>query len=229
MRAMLSLWQHNPEGVPTTIQQEDDGSLNLSDVDIWMWLKFITPTKGVMMRQQLMQLFGEAGQWASLVDVSELPAPCSSKLHNSSWTEYKSRSQPTANMLLKDLAIGLGKQVGVTLTHMARVEEYAACALAKMAHSSASQLGKRLHEMAQTKDCLDCRKRQLIESNKLDSELLVITLTNQPSVMASSAIAPPPCAPEGGSTKIRPALAPYSDGNVFMGNVNDSVTDDIYQ
>ena len=36
MWLMLFLGQHNPEGVPTTIQQEDDGSLNLSDVDIWM-------------------------------------------------------------------------------------------------------------------------------------------------------------------------------------------------
>ena len=80
---MLSSWQHNPEGVPTAIQQEDDGLLNLSDVDIWMWLKLITPSKGVMTRQQLMQLFGEVGQWASLVDASKLPAPHSSKLRNS--------------------------------------------------------------------------------------------------------------------------------------------------
>ena len=53
MQSMLFLWQHNPEGVPTTIRQEDDGSLNLSDVDIWIWLKSITPSKGVMIRQQL--------------------------------------------------------------------------------------------------------------------------------------------------------------------------------
>ena len=83
MRSMLFLWQHNPEGFPTTIRQEDDKSLNLSDVDIWMWLKLITPTKGMMIRQQLMQLFGEAGQWAALVDASKPPAPCSSKLCNS--------------------------------------------------------------------------------------------------------------------------------------------------
>ena len=62
MQSMLSLWQHNPEGVPTAIQQEDDRSLNLSNVDIWMWLKLITPSTGVMIRQQLMQLFGEVGQ-----------------------------------------------------------------------------------------------------------------------------------------------------------------------
>ena len=48
MVEVLSLWQHNPEGVPTAIRQEDDGSLNTSDVDIWMWLKTLTPIKGVM-------------------------------------------------------------------------------------------------------------------------------------------------------------------------------------
>ena len=83
MWSMLSSWQHNPEGVPTAIQQEDDGSLNLSNVDIWMWLKLITPSRGMMIRQQLMQLFGEAGQWASLVDASKLLAPRSSELGNS--------------------------------------------------------------------------------------------------------------------------------------------------
>ena len=61
-------------------------------------------------------------------------------------------------MSLKDLAIWLGKYAGVNLTCAAKIEEYAACALAKMAHSSTSRLGKRLHEMAWTKDHLDRRK-----------------------------------------------------------------------
>ena len=82
MQSMLYLWQHNPEGIPTAIQQEDDGSLNLSDVDIWIWLKHITPSKGMMVRQRLLQLFGEAGQWASLVDTNKLPAPSGSELCN---------------------------------------------------------------------------------------------------------------------------------------------------
>ena len=83
MQIMLHAWQRNPEGVPTVIRQEDDGSLNLSDVDIWMWLQIIILSKGVLIRQQLMQLFGEAGQWASLVDASKLLAPHSSELCNS--------------------------------------------------------------------------------------------------------------------------------------------------
>ena len=64
---------------------------------------------------------------------------------------------------------------------------------------------------------------------KLDSELLMISPTTQPSVMTSSVATPPPYDKEGGSTETKPALAPYSDGDVLMGNVNDSVTDDLYQ
>ena len=74
-----------------------------------MWLKLITLAKGVMIRQRLMQLFGEAGQWASLVDASKLLTPCSSKLCNSTQTEYKFVSQLKVDMPLKDLAIWLGK------------------------------------------------------------------------------------------------------------------------
>ena len=108
-----------------------------------------------MIRQWLMQLFGEASQWASLVDTSKLPAPHSSELCNSTRTEYKFVSLLKVEMSLRDLAIWLGKYVGVNRTHAAKIEEYAAHALAKMAHSSASRLGKHLHEMAQTKDHLD--------------------------------------------------------------------------
>ena len=117
-------------------------------------------------------------------------------------------------MPLKDLAIWLGEYVGITLTHAARIEEYAVHALAKTAHSSASQLGKCLHKTAQTKDRLNCQKQQL-ESTKLDSELSVITPTSQLSAMTSPTITPPPCDNEGGSTEMRPAPAPYSNGNVL--------------
>ena len=134
-----------------------------------------------------------------------------------------------ADMSLKDLAIWLGKYARVNLTHAAKIAEYTACALAKMAHSSTSQLGKRLHEMAQTKDHLNCQKQQLIESMKLDSELSMISPITQPSVTTSSVIAPPPYDKEGGPTEMRPTPALYSDGNILTGNIDDSVTDDLYQ
>ena len=120
-----------------------------------MWLKIITPSKGMMIRQRLMQLFGEASQWASLVNTSKLPAPHSSELRNSTQTEYKFMSLLKVGMSLRDLAIWLGKYAGVNRTHAARIEEYLTHALAKTAHSSTSRLGKCLHETAQTKDCLN--------------------------------------------------------------------------
>ena len=134
-----------------------------------------------------------------------------------------------AEMLLRDLAIWLGKYAGVNLTRAARIEEYMARALAKTAHSSASRLGKCLHEMAQTKDHLNRQKQRLIESMKLDSELSMISPTTQPSATTSSVVAQPPCDKEGGSTEMRPTPAPYSDSNILMGNVNDPITDDLYQ
>ena len=83
--------------------------------------------------------------------------------------------------------------------------------------------------MARTKDSLDHRKQWLIESMKLDSELLMISPTTQPSVTPSFVVTQPPCDKEGGSTEMRPTLALYSDGDILMGNVDDSVTDNLYQ
>ena len=57
----------------------------------------------------------------------------------------------------------------------------------------------------------------------------MISPTTQPSVMTSSIITPPPYDKEGGSTETRLTLAPYSDGDILMGNVDDSVTNDLYQ
>ena len=132
-------------------------------------------------------------------------------------------------MSLRDLATWLGKYAGVNLTCAARIEEYVARALAKTAHSSASRLGKHLHKTTRTKDHLDHQKQRLIESTKLDSELSMISLTTQLSVTTSSVVAPPPYDKEGGPTETRPALAPYSDGDILMGNIDDSVTNDLYQ
>ena len=131
--------------------------LNTSDVDICM--RAITSTKGVMVRKCILQLFSEAGQWASLVNTSKLPAPSGSEMHDSIQAIYEPRSQPPLEIPMKDLAIWLGKQAGVTYTHAARLEEYAMHALTKTAHSDTSQLRKCLHEMAKVKDYLNHRKQ----------------------------------------------------------------------
>ena len=103
-----------------------------------MWLRAITPTKGVMVRQHILQLFGEPSQWATLVNASKLPAPSGSEMCDSIQAIYEPGSQPPLEIPMKDLAIWLGKQVGVTYTHTAQLEEYTMCALAKMVYSNAS-------------------------------------------------------------------------------------------
>ena len=100
-------------------------------------------------------------------------------------------------------AIWLGKQAEVTYTH--------------------------LHEAARTKDHLNRQKWWLVESTQLDAELLVLAPTNRSPVTASPAVAPPPYNTKGGPTEMQPTLAPYTDSNVHMGNVNDSVIDNLYQ
>ena len=57
----------------------------------------------------------------------------------------------------------------------------------------------------------------------------MISPTTQLSAMTISVIAQPPCDKKGGSTEMRPAPAPYSDGDVLMDNIDDSVTNDLYQ
>ena len=81
-----------------------------------MWLRAITPTKGVMVRQGIMQLFSEAGQWASLVTASELPVPSGSEMCDSTQATYEPRSQPPLEIPMEDLAIWLGKYAWVTYT-----------------------------------------------------------------------------------------------------------------
>ena len=64
---------------------------------------------------------------------------------------------------------------------------------------------------------------------KLNSELSMIALTTQPSATTSSVVAPPPYGKEGGPTEMRPTPALYSDSNILMDNVDDSITNDLYQ
>ena len=40
---MLRSWQLNPHGVPPTVHQEDNGTMHLLDVDVWMWVQAIAP------------------------------------------------------------------------------------------------------------------------------------------------------------------------------------------
>jgi hypothetical protein len=40
---VLQGWKHNPEGVPLLTCGGLDGTLNISDIDVWIWLKMLSP------------------------------------------------------------------------------------------------------------------------------------------------------------------------------------------
>ena len=110
--------------------------------------------------------------------MDKLLEPSGSNLHNSIQVTYKSGTQSPSEILMKDLAIWLGKYARLSYTHAACLEGYAKHVLANMAHSDDSHLGKHLHEMAKTRDCLSHKRAWLDMSRQLDKGLSVITLTN---------------------------------------------------
>jgi hypothetical protein len=68
---VLHSWQHNPEGVPLPIHGESDGTLNISDIDVWMWLKKLSPKSwpvNASLKAPLISLFSEPGWCSDLVD-----------------------------------------------------------------------------------------------------------------------------------------------------------------
>ena len=168
------------------------------------------PPKGVMVRQCILQLFSEAGHWASLINANEPLTPSSSELHDLIQATYKPGTQSPSEILMKDLAIWLGKYAGMTYIHATCLEGYATHALSKTVHSNTACIGKCLHGMAKSKDCLNCKKRWLEMSKWLDNELSVWALTSQPSVTANTAVAQLPYDTEGSSMEVWPMLAPYT-------------------
>ena len=64
---LLRGWQVNPDGVPPAIHQEEDGLMNLLNVDIWLWMQTIAPSIApVVFKWVLWKIFQEKGQWATL-------------------------------------------------------------------------------------------------------------------------------------------------------------------
>ena len=86
---------------------------------------------------------------------------------------YEPGIQPPLKILMKNLAIWLGKYTGMTYIHTAHLEVYAMHALTKTAHSNASHIRKHLHETAKSRDHLDCKRMWLKALKQLNEELSV--------------------------------------------------------
>ena len=139
---VLKKWEHNPKGVLTAIQQELDGSLNYTDVDIWMWLKAVLPKKGyTLLQQQVLKLFSKPGHWASLVQDQAYVIPKGDMLQASVKLWFDAGAQKLTNVPFKGLAKWLGQCVGMTKDHAQWVEAHGIHTLSGEAHRNASLLG----------------------------------------------------------------------------------------
>jgi hypothetical protein len=68
---VLHGWKYNPGGIPLPIHSESDGTLNISDIDVWMWLRKLSPKSSPVnasLRAPLISLFSEPGEWIDLVN-----------------------------------------------------------------------------------------------------------------------------------------------------------------
>jgi hypothetical protein len=86
-------WQHNPKGIPLLIRGKLDRTLNISDIDVWMWLKKLSPKSqptNAMLRALLVSLFSKPGRWSNLVDVLT-PQADSHGLHHVALSHHRAR------------------------------------------------------------------------------------------------------------------------------------------
>ena len=81
---LLRGWQLNPDGVPPAVRQEDDGTMNRLDVDIWMWVQVIAPKVAApAFKRVIWKLFQHPGHWAALVGNQRIPPPMGDTLRSS--------------------------------------------------------------------------------------------------------------------------------------------------
>jgi hypothetical protein len=107
--AMIKGWQLNPHGVPPVVRQESDGTMNLHDVDIWMWLQKATPKKSSsIFRKNLWTLFQQSSHWCELASDQCVPSPIGDTFHASIMEVYDWGDHHPRDHSEKELAQWLG-------------------------------------------------------------------------------------------------------------------------
>jgi hypothetical protein len=114
---MLQSWQHNPEGIPLPIRGESDGTLNTSDIDVWMWLKKLSPKSrptNAMLWASLISLFSEPGRWSGLADPRECLTPQAETLRASVTLPFPIAGHDTSTIPPSEITRWLAKYGGLT-------------------------------------------------------------------------------------------------------------------
>jgi hypothetical protein len=174
---MLCDWQHNPEGVPLLICGESDGMLNISDIDVWMWLKKLSPKSqptNATMWASLISLFSEPGRLSSLVDAQGCLTPQAETLRASIMSPFPIAGHDTSTIPLSELARWLARYGGLTPDRVPHIEAYIARFLSKEACNPAALEGQQRMKKGATQAAKRaCTKANamMVTADQLDLEL----------------------------------------------------------
>jgi hypothetical protein len=144
---MIRGWQLNPHGVLPVVQQESDGTMNLHNVDIWMWLQNATPKKcSPMFRKSLWTLFQQSGRWCELASDQRVPPPigdtfCTSIMEAYDWGDRHPRDHSE-----KELAQWLRQHGGINISRAALPKIFAERLASGLVCNHPAMLGKRKWE-----------------------------------------------------------------------------------
>jgi hypothetical protein len=190
---VLQSWQYNPEGVPLPIRGESDGTLNTSDIDIWMWLKKLSPKSpptNATLWVSLISLSSEPGRWSGLVEPRECLTPQAETLRGSITSPFPIAGRDTSTIPPSEIARWLATYGGLTPDRMPRIEAYVARFLAKQAYNSAALEGQQWMKKAVTRASKRARTKAstpMVTSDQLDHELAAARPPSPPPDPAASA------------------------------------------
>ncbi|KAF8576402.1 hypothetical protein K439DRAFT_1622888 [Ramaria rubella] len=116
-----------------------DNTLQLEDVDVWVWLKLIKPKKdSLVFLQKLTELFIVCGQWANLASTcwrQDLPMLLSTSVKKA--FEWK---HPHVETLLDELSQWLGTYAGVDPARaLVNIEPYFVHKQSKVCYNETAQ------------------------------------------------------------------------------------------
>ena len=178
---MLKSWQLNPHWVPPTVCQEDDGTMHLLDVDIWMWVQAAPNTATPTFWWMIWKLFQQPGQWA-LVGNTCIPPPMGDTLRSSIKRPYEWGAYTLSTAPIGELVLWLATSTGITTERAQWLKHFAARVALGEAHNEpvwASKPKKGAGEQHQIK----MFPKQL-QMSRLDNELTDFTSCAQAEAAA---------------------------------------------
>ncbi|KAF8503023.1 hypothetical protein JB92DRAFT_3123524 [Gautieria morchelliformis] len=131
--------------LPSLHRDNADGTFNLDDMDIWMWLKALAPrVKGVTspLKLRLLDLFGSTDQWSSFVDARECLTPQSTSLQPSIMGPYPMGGRAGPDIPLAEIVRWLACYAGVTCERVTHIEQYVQRSITGVVFSAPAREGQ---------------------------------------------------------------------------------------